>query len=940
MSVSGEHSALLKVVDERLNAKKITPMMRQYLGVKKEHPGSVILFRMGDFFEAFYEDAEECARLLELTLTARSKEKDIPMAGVPHHAIDTYLARLIELGRTVVLVDQIEDPKQAKGLVRRAVTRVLSPGTFVDPHAPPRMVSYLVSIAFSPARGRKKGFGEWGLAALDLSTGEFRATSGPELEALLEELARLGTREVLVYEGLRGDEKLQRIQDALEKVTITYLGEASHSRQQATAALADTLGEDEVKGLKTTLPEVALVAAGRCLMYAKETQLRPEAVDLRGKASLNHVESLRPYVPGEALVLDAQARDHLELFSSQGEGGTTGSLIGAIDEAVTSMGGRLLVRWLAYPLRDVWAIHDRQDAIAALLSAPTLLDQLRRALTQVSDMERLLGRVVMGRAGPRDLSALRAALFQAPAVLTCASSAAFGMDSIPPAISGKSSPEKLKSAHLKGLAQVDDCADVLEAIDGALVEDPPNDLTGQLFRDGFDSDLDELMDLSRNGKSKIAALEAKEKEQTGITSLRVRYNKVFGYYIEVTKTNLKLVPKRYVRKQTTVNSERFFTEELKELETKVLHAEERRISRTAELFNALLIKVSARVSHLRALSKTIAELDVLSSFAHLAEQRSWVRPVVDESTALDIQDGRHPVIEQLSTELGETFVPNDISICGDERLMIITGPNMAGKSTIMRQTALIAILAHMGAYVPAKSAKVGLLDRVFTRVGASDDLSRGRSTFMVEMNETARILRSATDRSLILLDEIGRGTSTFDGLSIAWAVAEYIHDKIGAKTLFATHYHELTEICRDKKHAINRHVAVKEWNEDIVFLRKLLPGATNRSYGVQVARLAGLPAAVITRARQVLDSLEAQALTAGDESAVTYLAKSRAPTEKAKEQMHLFSVPPPLPEPKVDPVVEEVVGMLEGMSVDDITPRQALDHLAALQEKLKGLEKS
>ncbi len=936
MSIPEEYRELYDKVTERLNAPKVTPMMRQYLTVKKEHISSVILFRMGDFFEAFYEDAEECGRLLDITVTARTKEKGIPMSGVPHHAIDSYLARLIELGRTVVMVDQVENPKEAKGLVKRAVTRVLSPGTFVDPHAPARVASYLVAIGFSVPKGRRKGFGIWGLAAVDLSTGEFRATSGPELEGLLEELARLGAREVLVYGALRGDEKIQRIQDELDKVTVTFLHEERYSVQASQDALTKAFGEDEVQGLGASLPEPAVVAAGRCLLYARETQLRPEARDLRGEASLGHIEALRPYIPGDALVLDAQCRDHLELFRAHGEGGRAGSLLGAIDEAVTAMGGRLLVRWLAYPLRDVWAIHDRQEAVGALLAAPTLLDQLRNALTQVSDMERLLARVVMGRAGPRDLSGLRAALMQAPAVLACASQAAFGMDSIPPAISGKSSPQKLKSAHLKALAKVDACDEVLDAIDNALIEDPPNDLTGTLFNDGYDKELDELMDLSKNGKSKIAALEAEEREKTGITSLRVRYNKVFGYYIEVTKTNLKLVPKRYVRKQTTVNSERFFTEELKELETKVLHAEEKRIAKTNALFNKLLIKVASQVDKLKSLSKTIAQLDVLAAFAHLAEQRSWVRPTVDEESDLKIQDGRHPVIEQLSAELGETFVPNDIHISDEQRLMIITGPNMAGKSTIMRQTALIALLAHMGSYVPAKSAKIGLLDRIFTRVGASDDLSKGRSTFMVEMNETARILRSATSRSLILLDEIGRGTSTFDGLSIAWAVAEYIHDTARAKTMFATHYHELTEICRDKKQAINRHVAVKEWNEEIVFLRKLLPGATNRSYGVQVARLAGLPKKVIARARQVLDSLEAQALTAGDQSAVAHLAKGRL----ADDQLHLFSVPPPPPEEKTDPVIEEVVQALEEMSVDDITPRQALDQLAALQERLRLREKA
>ncbi len=900
-----------KGVEERLASPKLTPMMRQYLSVKAEYPGAIVLFRMGDFFETFFEDAEECARLLDITLTARSKERDIPMAGVPHHAIEGYLARLIDFGRTVVLVDQVEDPKQAKGLVRREVTRVLSPGTYLDPNAPARTATYLVAVAFETKR--KKSKAAFGIAALDLATGEFRATSGEDDDMLIDELARLGMREVLVPADELSRAVVQRIGQELPRVTLTAVEDVRDRKK----VLQGHLGVEETKAIARILPESSLVAAGMTLKYATDAQLRPEVPNVRGEASLAHVEALRPYVPGDALVLDAQATQHLELVRAQGDGGRRGSLLFAIDDTATAMGGRLLARWLLYPLTDVERIAARQDAVASLIAAPTALDRLREALAGVSDLERLVGRVVMGRANPRDLLLLEQSLTCAPELLAGAAEAA--------------SASTGGGALLEAIARVDPLADVAEAVRVALVEDPPVVLEkAQVFRDGYDAELDEHTDLARNGKDKIAALEAKERERTGITSLKVRYNKVFGYYIEVTKANLSLVPDGYVRKQTTVNSERFFTEELKELETSVLHAEERRVARTIELFDALVIQVGREVRRLRALAAALSELDVLTTFARLAERRAWVRPTVNDGLGIEIADGRHPVIEQLANDLGERFVPNDVALDDEERLVIVTGPNMAGKSTIMRQTALIVILAHMGSFVPAKAATIGLVDRIFTRVGASDDLSRGQSTFMVEMTETARILRSATSRSLILLDEIGRGTSTFDGLSIAWAVAEHLHDVVGAKTLFATHYHELTEICRDKPNAVNRHVAVKEWNDEIVFLRKLLPGATNRSYGVQVARLAGLPASVVKRARVVLDSLEAQALSAGDRSSVA-MRSAGGPA-----QLHLFAAA--APEPAVSPAEQEVLDTIRAVSVDDVTPRQALELLASLANRLDSGE--
>ena len=902
---------------DRLASDKLTPMMRQYLTVKADYGRAIVLFRMGDFYEAFYEDAERCAQLLDITLTARSKERDIPMAGVPHHAIDAYLARLIDQGQTVVIVDQVEDPKQAKGLVRREITRVLSPGTFVDPSAAPRTAAYLTAVVIGGKRKQR----HWGLAALDLSTGEFRATDGDDPEGLLDELVRLSTKEVLFRTGSLPDDWASSMVDALPAVTQTDVAPDDFPAADARLTLERHLGKDEIRGLKTALREAAIEAAALALRYAEATQIHPDAPDLKGEASLDHIEMLQPYAASRGLGLDVQAREHLELFATQGDGGRQGSLLHAIDMATTPMGGRMLARWLAYPLGAVDAIEARHRAVAALVARPSRLDDAQQALRGVGDLERLLARVTLGRSHPRDLAGLRATLLQAPTVLS-AIAGAVPDDDGPPGL-------------LAALAAIDPAREVAALLERALVDEPSTDVnSAEVFRTGYDEELDRLAALSRDGKQLIAGLEAKEREQTQIPNLRIKYNKVFGYYLEVTKTHLKLVPDRFIRKQTTVNSERYFTEELKELEGDVLSAEDKRVARSATLFSALLAEIAGQAEAIRTLAQGLAQIDVLVGFARLAEQRGWIKPEMHEAMALEIVDGRHPVVEKVAESLGERFVPNDLRLDEAERLMVVTGPNMAGKSTIMRQTALIAILAHMGSFVPAREARIPLIDRIFTRVGASDDLSRGRSTFMVEMNETARILRSATERSLILLDEIGRGTSTFDGLSIAWAVAEYLHDQVGAKTLFATHYHELTELCRDKDRAVNRHVAVKEWNEEIVFLRKLLPGPTNRSYGVQVARLAGLPTVVVDRAKAVLEALEAQALRAGDGSVVGARLTGR-PTP----QMHLFEQGPTARMPTPESPEAEILDTLERLPIDDLTPRQAMAQLADLQEKLRRLRK-
>ena len=896
-------------VAEKLASAKLTPMMRQYLTVKAQHPSAVVLFRMGDFFETFYDDAVTCHRLLGITLTKRNNEKDAPpMAGVPHHAVGGYISRLIDHRKTVVLVDQVEDPKKAKGLVRREVTRVVTPGTFVDPEAPARTPSYLVALSIPRATNKRRKTPSWGLAALDIATGELRATAGEGEGALTDEIGRLDAREVVLDARAMEDAMVTALA-ALPKLALSPMDDVDPkgSVDRLTAAI----GVEEGAALDKVLPGHALAAAGLAVVYAEHTQLRAESHEKKRGGSLSHVHTVQPYLPGDALILDAEARGHLELFASSGDKTRHGALIGIVDAAVTAMGGRLISRWLARPLIALPQIIARHDAVESLVRATTAHDDMRDALDGVYDFERLIARVVMGRSNPRDLAALRTSLERVPNLFELARTAA--------ATGGKQLDVIDEQGRLGAIAELDRCEDVTKLVATALVEEPPTDLGGaRVFNEGFDADLDALFTLSSDSKAVIASIERRERERTGITSLKVKYNRVFGYFIEVTKANLAAVPDDYVRKQTTVNSERYFTSELKELEEKILSADVKRLARESKLFASLVADVASEVRRLRAVAEGVAELDGLAALAHVAQTCGWSRPEVDLGEAIEIVDGRHPVLEALSSELGERFVPNDMSIGDPERLLIVTGPNMAGKSTIMRQTALIVILAQMGSFVPAKSARIGVVDRVFTRVGASDDLSRGRSTFMVEMTETARILRSATRRSLLLLDEIGRGTSTFDGLSIAWAVAEHIHDRIGAKTLFATHYHELTEICRDKAQAANVHVAVTELDESIVFLRKLLPGPTNRSYGVQVARLAGLPKQVVQRARGVLATLEAHDLST-----------TRAPTA----QMGLFALPA-----ESSGAEKDVLEALRALDVDDTAPRAALDLVASWQAALRSSE--
>lgn len=904
-------------------SQRLTPMMQQYFSVKDEHPGSIVLFRMGDFFETFYEDAETCARLLDLTLTARSKEKDpVPMAGVPHHAIEGYLARLVnEHRQTVVLVDQVEDPKLAKGLVKREVTRVLTPGTFIDPQQSGRQATYLAALCFSEPSRRRKKPETVGLAALDLATGEFRATVLESAELAMDELLRLEAKEVLLEATGEGAEAPE-LPAAEGRARFVSTRVPRVSKDEARTVLGGLFGVSEVEALRNVLPEEALAAAASLVRYAEGTQLREASFERKRGGSLGHITALRPYHAGDALVLDAESRVHLELFRSA-SGAREGSLLQELDRAKTAMGGRLLSSWLARPSVSLAEIEDRLDAVEALFRSPSALDRVRDALEEVYDLERLIGRVMMARAGPRDLAALRTSLAHLPTVFDAAEQVV--MEDEEPALPVGTKVPRRRARRLVELCAVDRLPGLRARLEEVLVPDPSSELgKGPVFVTGFDAELDEWVALASDSKGVLVEIERRERERTGISSLKVRYNRVFGYFIEVTKANLGAVPRDYIRKQTTVNGERYVTPELKTLEERILSADEKRAARESVLFHRLVQEVSTHALGLRRLATAVAELDVLAAFAHLAERRDFVRPELHEADEIEIQDGRHPVIETRAEPLGERFVPNDLEIGGERRLMIITGPNMAGKSTIMRQAALIVIMAQIGCFVPAKRARIGLVDRIFTRVGASDDLSRGRSTFMVEMLETARILRSATARSFVILDEIGRGTSTFDGLSIAWAVAEHLHDRIRARTLFATHYHELTDITRDRPGIVNFHVAVKEWNEEIVFLRKLVEGPTNKSYGVQVARLAGLPAPVLSRAREILAALEAQELAAVERGAF-----EGAQPHPIPPQLDLFAQ-----RSKVEHDLELLREELRGLDLDELSPRGAWQLLQAWQARL------
>ncbi|MFW6066722.1 MAG: DNA mismatch repair protein MutS [Myxococcota bacterium] len=869
---------------------KQTPVMEQYFRAKAQCPDALLFFRLGDFYELFYDDAVEAAELLEITLTSRSKTAEgdkIPMAGVPHHSAAGYIARLLERGRKVALCEQMADPSTCKGVVPREVVRVITPGLCLEPDAlDARTDNYLAVVTAPPAEADDAGFG---LAALELSTGELRACRLPDEAAVLAELVRLDAREVLLppdHDGLSG-----AVRTALPRATV---GSSADDGRDPRATVSEVLGDAEAQRAAEDLPAAAFSAAARALGYARESQ--------RG-APLGILQIGR-YDPSTQLVLDEATVRNLELVRTL-SGERVGSLLHLLDRTRTAMGARLLRRRLLAPLTDVGAIRRRHDSVEAFVLDAGLRERVRTELARIGDLERLATRVSLGVATPRDVGGIRDALAAVQDVAGLLTERA-----------GRS-PDDVFARHVPE----DRCEDVLEDLATALVAEPPvSSSQGGVFAHGHSPRLDELRALASRSKDVILELERHERERTGIGSLKIKFTKVFGYYIEVTKPNLHLVPEDYRRKQTVAGGERFITDQLQDLQERILNADDEADALETRLFAELSEGLRGHFARLRLLATSLADLDVHAALADVAHRAGYVRPTVDDSHRIQLREGRHPIVEQLAA--AGRFVPNDVVVDADgERMLIITGPNMSGKSTVMRQVALAAVLSQLGSFVPAQEAHVGVADRVFTRIGASDDLSRGQSTFMVEMRETAAILREATRRSLVILDEIGRGTSTYDGLAIAWAVAEHLHDATGCRTLFATHYHELCELAEGRPSVVNLNVAAREYGEEVVFLHKLVPGGANRSYGVAVARLAGVPAVVLARARAVLGALER-----GDALPSGAPARMRSVDSQGQAQMDLFVPANDARKPS------EVERTLKELDLEKMTPIEALLTLERLKK--------
>ena len=809
----------------------LTPMMQQYRRLRSSiPPHTLLLFRLGDFYELFFEDAKEASGLLNVALTKRN---GVPMCGVPYHAAQTYIAKLIKAGRRVAICDQTSEPQPGK-IVSRDITQIVSAGTVSDLDLlESKRANYLGAVY---ADGTVFGF-----AYADLSTGAFRLTQAQDRQSLLDELARVSPSELLVSDEQQ--QQFREIPNALGYDSYAFLPE------QAVFTLCEHFKVKSLDGFGCGQMSQAVAAAGAIVHYLK--------YQLRRK--IDHLTSLRCDAPTEYVLLDAATQTNLDLVESRGARGP--SLLAVLDRTITPMGGRKLRSWILQPLRNLPELERRQQMIADLLQEPDLLAAIRTELKSIRDIERAVGRLSQASGNARDLVALKTSLQQIPPLKTQLQNLldrlAFGATRV----NEKDEPKSLAQRLQKEIHEMPALAEKLAK---ALVDDPPFALKeGGIFRDSYDAELDALRQASREGKNWISHLQEREIAATGIKSLKVRYNSVFGYFIEVTKSNLANVPAHYTRKQTTVGGERFVTPELKEMEAKILGADERARQLEYQLFQKLRDETLRELGPIQQTAEAIAVLDVICTLADTARLFRYCRPALNATLRLIIKDGRHPVLDQTLVE--EKFVPNDSSLDGENiRLAIITGPNMAGKSTYIRQVALIVLMAHIGSFVPAESAEIGVVDRIFTRVGASDDLARGQSTFMVEMNETSNIVNNATEHSLVILDEIGRGTSTFDGLSIAWSIAEFLHDKIKARTLFATHYHELTKLAEDRGGVCNFNVAVREWNEQIIFLRKIVPGGADKSYGIHVARLAGLPKEILDRAKEILAHLEDSSLATAE----------------------------------------------------------------------------
>ena len=862
--------------------------MRQYHDAKRQYRDAIVFFRMGDFYEMFYEDALVASRALELTLTSRSKDPSggaIPMCGVPFHAVDGYLARLVRKGYRVAICDQVEDPKKAKGVVRRAVTRLVSPGTLLDAnYLDAREPAFMMSLG--PDRGDCIG-----AALLDLTTGEFTVAeyAGPSRwQAIDDELRVLAPRELVVPAGSAIAAMAPEV--ARAGIPVTTLDDWQFDADRAQRTLSDQLRTASLDGFGLSERTAAIQAAGGLVAHLRDTQ----------KADLAHVRAISLRQQADYLLVDPTTIRHLGIVEGA-EGGRAGSLLDELDATVTSMGGRLLRSWLLRPLLLLEPIRDRLDAVEELAFRSIERAKFREALKAVHDLERLVARAALGVAGPRDLVALKLSLGVVPRVRPLVA--------------------ELQAPLIRSLtAALDDLPELRDALERTLLDEPPAlARDGGVIRDGVDTELDDLRHISRSGKQVIADMEDAERARTGIASLKIRFNRVFGYYIEISKANLHNVPADYHRKQTIAGGERFITPALKEYEEKVLGADERILEREVQLFEALRERVAAMSADIQRTSRALASLDVLAGLADSASIRNYTKPHVHEGDELAIVDGRHPVVERRT---GSSFVPNDTTLnATSSQLVILTGPNMGGKSTYLRQTALLCLMAQAGSFVPAREAKLPLVDRIFARVGASDNIARGQSTFMVEMQETSSILHLATSRSLVVLDEIGRGTATFDGLSIAWAVAEYLATNTRArpKTLFATHYHELTDLADAVAGVVNFHVTAREYHDEIVFLRKIVAGRSDRSYGIQVARLAGLPPAVVERAREILSGLEQDELARGGRPTVSGSGQP-APTQ----QLALFSA--------ASPAEERLVSRLRDVDINRLTPIDALTLLASLKK--------
>jgi DNA mismatch repair protein MutS len=870
-----------------------TPMMQRYLEVKAQHPEALLLFRMGDFYELFYEDAVTAAQVLGLTLTSRDKgsPNPVPMAGFPYHALNGYLQKLVRAGHRAAICEQVEDPKQAKGLVKREVTQVVTPGTLVDEALlDPREANVLASLVPDQSRGgsSREGTETVGLAWLEVSSGRFCAMDVPA-EALADELARLRPAECLVPEAWPRHPLCLKF-PSLMQLVYTQRPAYCFARDRCQQQLLEQFQTHTLEGFDLTADSPSIPAAGALLEYVRETQRSP----------VGHLTEIVVLRHGSGLLIDESTRRSLELTHTLRRNSRDGSLLDVLDETVNPMGARLLADWLSSPLTDRERIDQRLDAVQELIEHAGLRTAVRELLKEAFDLWRLTARVATGRASPRDLTCLARTLALLPRLKA--------------KLAGRSSA---LLQRLEGRLEL--CADARAAIEAALVDEPPLVLSdGGVIRSGFHRELDEYRDLARGGKEWIARYQASEIQRTGIPNLKIGFNRVFGYYLECTAAQADKVPVDYIRKQTLKNQERFITPALKEHEEKVLRAEGQAIQLEQDLFQTLRQQVAVQAPRLRENAELLAELDVLASFAELAVNARYCRPLWTSEPVLEIHDGRHPVLDRLRPT--GSFVPNDVQLGGDfGRVQLITGPNMAGKSTYIRQAALITIMAQMGSFVPASSARLGITDRVFARVGASDELGQGQSTFMVEMTETARILNAATSRSLVILDEIGRGTSTYDGISLAWAITEFLHDVVGCRTLFATHYHELTQLSQSLAAAVNWNVAVRESGQQITFLHKIVPGAADKSYGIHVAQLAGVPADVIDRARIILKTLEDDHL---DESGRTKIP-AREIRKRQRRQLWLFG-------PPEHPVVDQ----LRQLELNELTPEAAIATLQRLQQQV------